>query len=83
MSRTSSGRPTSPAELGRDLPVHRVAPGEAVPGWTDTMTQPAAALDSYDSPIDMTEMAATYGITPTSLADFVHEFVERSRTPAG
>ena len=32
-------------------------------------------LDSYDSPLDMTELSKTYGVTPTTLADFVRTFV--------
>ena len=33
------------------------------------------ALETYDSPLDMTALAATYDVTPTALGDFVHTFV--------
>lgn len=33
------------------------------------------AIDTYDSPIDMTELSAAYGVTPTTLDDFVRDFV--------
>jgi hypothetical protein len=33
------------------------------------------SLDMYDSPIDMSELAKVYGVTLTTLDDFVHDFV--------
>jgi hypothetical protein len=57
--------------LGRALPVRHVAPGEPVP----TVPPPAwplfAAFETFDSPIDMTETARTYGVTPTTLDAYV------------
>jgi hypothetical protein len=32
-------------------------------------------LETYDSPLDMKATATTFGITPTTLHDFVHAFV--------
>jgi hypothetical protein len=32
-------------------------------------------LETYDSPLDMTAMAVTYGVMPTGLEDFVRAFV--------
>lgn len=69
-------------ELGRKLPVETVSPGTPVPGLPDMMSQLLAAQDTYDSPIDMTELAQTYGVTPTSMSDFVREFVAGNREPA-
>jgi NADH dehydrogenase len=66
-------------ELGRDVPIQTISPGEAIPEWPETMTQLMASMDTYDSPIDMSETAATYGVTPTSVVEFVHEFVSTSR----
>jgi NADH dehydrogenase len=57
--------------LGRSITVHTVRPGDPVPGLPDVFAGVLAALDSYDSPMDMTETAATYGIRSTSLDDFV------------
>jgi uncharacterized protein YbjT (DUF2867 family) len=62
-------------ELGRDIPVQTINPGESIPNLPDIVSQLGAMLDSYDSPLDMTELSKTYGVTPTTLADFVHTFV--------
>jgi uncharacterized protein YbjT (DUF2867 family) len=66
-------------ELGRDVPIQTIRQGESIPGWPETLTGLLAAMDTYDSPIDMSQTAATYGVTPTSLAQFVHEFVSADR----
>jgi NADH dehydrogenase len=66
------------SETGRDLPVTTIAPGEAIPGLPDFVSELAAALASYDSPMDMSEQITTYGIEPTPLADYVHDFVTAS-----
>ena len=62
-------------ELGRGVPVRSVAPGEQVPGQPEFVTGLLTALDSYDSPIDSSELARTYGVSPTTLTAFVHAFV--------
>ncbi|MDQ3573408.1 MAG: SDR family oxidoreductase [Actinomycetota bacterium] len=62
-------------ELGREIPVHTVRPGEPVPGMPEQVNGLFQALETYDSPLDMTAMAVTYGVTPTGLDDFVHAFV--------
>jgi NADH dehydrogenase len=62
-------------ELGREITVNTVPPGEPVPGLPPMMSGLLAAMDGYDSIIEMTEPAATYGVTPTSLDEFVHGFV--------
>lgn len=63
-------------ELGTDLEVRTVAPGEPVPGLPEFVSGLAAALAGYDSPLDMTTPARTYGVEATRLAEFVHRFVE-------
>jgi uncharacterized protein YbjT (DUF2867 family) len=62
-------------ELGRDITVETVPLGEPVPGFPPMMSGLLAAMDGYDSAIDMTEMAAAYGVEPLSLQEFVHNFV--------
>lgn len=69
-------------ELGRDVPVRTLAPGQAIPGVPDFVSELAAALASYDSPMDVTELARTYRVQPTTLADFVHGFVTATLQPA-
>lgn len=36
------------------------------------------ALDTYDSPLEMTALAATYRVRPIALAEFMHDFLSRS-----
>jgi NADH dehydrogenase len=62
-------------ELGHPLRVETVPPGQPVPGMPDFVTQLLAAFESYDSPIDMSELSSTYDIEPTDLRDFVRSFV--------
>lgn len=70
-------------ELGYEIPVRTVEPGEPVPGLPDVVAQLLAAMETYDSPIDSSGLASTYGVTPTSVADFVRGFVASNRQGAG
>lgn len=70
-------------ELGREVPVRTIAPGDPIPGLPDIVSELAAALASYDSPMDVSELSRTYGVAPTTLADFVHRFVATSRQRVG
>lgn len=70
-------------ELGRNIPVRTVRLGDPVPGMADQVNGLFQALETYDSPLDMTALTATYGVTPTTLGDFVHTFVSSAyRTTA-
>ena len=53
--------------LGHQIQVRSVAPGEPVPGLPQMVAQLLAGLDTYNSPIDMTETARTFGIQLTPL----------------
>jgi uncharacterized protein YbjT (DUF2867 family) len=64
--------------LGHQIPVRSVAPGEPVPGLPETMAQVLAGLDTYDSPLAMTETARTFGIQLTPL----EEVARRAATSA-
>jgi uncharacterized protein YbjT (DUF2867 family) len=55
--------------LGHQIPVRSVAPGEPVPGLPPMVAQLLAGLDTYDSPLDMTETARAFGIQLTSLEE--------------
>lgn len=57
--------------VGQEIPVRRVASGEPLPGLPETVSQLAAAQDSYDSPLDMTESYRTFGVQPTSVDTFL------------
>ena len=63
--------------LGRPVPVEWKAPGELlpnlppVPGLAELVSGILAALETFDSPVDMTETARTFGEQLTSLEDVV------------
>lgn len=63
--------------LNRTIPVQTVAPGELlpdlppVPGLAEAVSGMVAVLDTFDSVIDMTETASTFGVALTTLEEFV------------
>ena len=52
--------------------------GQPVPGMPDLLSGFLTALETYDSPLDMTEPSRTFGVPPSTLGDFVREFVARA-----
>lgn len=54
--------------IGREIPVRFVQPGEPVPFVPEAAQGLIAMHDTYDSAMDMSETAATYGVTLTPLA---------------
>ena len=68
--------------LGRPVPVRWIAPGELLPdlpplpGLTELVSGLLAALETFDTPLDMTETSRTFGVTLTSLDDFVAAVVQ-------
>ena len=54
------------AILGRELPVRRAQPAGKLPGLPDAVSGLMAAMDTYDSPVDMTATASTFGVQLTS-----------------
>jgi len=70
-------------ELGHEVQVRTIEPGEPVPGLPEVIAPVLAALDTYDSPLDMTGLSSTYGVRPTTMADFVHGFVTNSPQQVG
>ena len=57
--------------LGRPIDVRTVPVGKSVPGMPDFMVQLLTALEMYDSPLDMSELAEMYGVRGTSLGEFL------------
>ena len=51
--------------VGRDLGVRRVTPAEGLPGLPAVVSGLMAGMDTYDSPLDMTATAQTYGVALT------------------
>jgi uncharacterized protein YbjT (DUF2867 family) len=56
--------------MGRKIAVRSVAPGEPIPGLPEVVWGIAAALESYDSPVEMEEMAQRYGVRLTGVEEF-------------
>jgi NADH dehydrogenase len=50
---------------GRPIEVRSIEPGQAIPGLPDSVSKLAAGMEMYDSPIDMTETAYTFGVSLT------------------
>ncbi len=65
--------------LGRTIPVRSVRPGEPIPGLPESTWGIAAGFDMYDSPVDMTETARTFGVKLTSLEEFVRRSIEGAK----
>src|SRR5712691_12768026 len=55
--------------LGHQIQIRSVAAGSPVPGLPQMVAQLLAGLDTYDSPLDMTETARTFGIQLTPLEE--------------
>ena len=64
--------------LGREVPTRAVPLGTSVPGLPDAVSGVLTALETYDSPLDMTEPSRTFGVPPSTLGDFVRDFVARA-----
>lgn len=62
-------------ELGHRLQVRTVAPEDASPYLPAFVIELLTALDSYDSPLDMTAMQTAYAVEATPLADYVRAFL--------
>jgi uncharacterized protein YbjT (DUF2867 family) len=72
---------------GRAIPVNWIAPGEMLPdlppapGLTELVSGLLTALEAFDTPLDMTSTASMFGVTPTTLDEFVaNELREKSGT---
>jgi nucleoside-diphosphate-sugar epimerase len=61
--------------LGRPISVQFVAMGEPVPGLPDPMAWILAGMETYDSAIEMDEIAGTLDVPLTRLETFVREQV--------
>ena len=64
--------------LGRSILHRGVAPGEPVPTVPQQIHGLLAWMDTFDSPIDISETAQTYGVELTPLEDVIRTFVPAS-----
>ena len=69
--------------LGREVLTRSVPLGTSVPGLPDAVGGMLTALETYDSPLDMTEPSRTFGVRPTRLRDFVRDFLVHAEPKAG
>jgi NADH dehydrogenase len=73
--------------LGQPIPVRTIAPGELlpdlppVPGLAELVSGLLAAMETFDSPIDMTEAARTFGVRLTPLDEIARR--DLASAPAG
>ena len=65
--------------LGREIPVRHVPPGEPLPGLPEVAAGLVAGMDQYDSPVDMTETAATFGVRLTPADDVLRTLLGSAR----
>ena len=70
-------------ELRHPVALRSVPPGAPVPGLPDFVAELIATLDTYDSNIDINELANTYAVTPTPVAEFVRHFLAASHQQTG
>jgi NADH dehydrogenase len=76
--------------LGRPMPVQWIPPGQLLPdlppapGLTQLVSGLMAALETFDTPLDMTEVSRTFGVTPTTVDELVMSFAtsEASEQPS-
>src|SRR5947209_6778324 len=55
--------------LGREITVAHAVPGEPVPGMPDVVAQFLGGFDLFESPMDSTELARTFGVRLTPLEE--------------
>ncbi len=69
--------------LRRAIPIQTLAPGELAPGLPPIASGFMAAMDTYDSPLEMTETANTFGVELTFVEALARErWPERRRLSA-
>jgi uncharacterized protein YbjT (DUF2867 family) len=57
--------------VGRSIPIQSIPVGSPLPGLPQTVADLASSLEMYDSPIEMVDTAATYGVTLTPVETFL------------
>lgn len=64
-------------EVGRPIAIETVPVGEQLPGLPEFVTGLMTALEMYDSPLDMSQTAAVYGVELTPLTAWVSKAFAR------
>ena len=65
-------------ELDREVPIHWIDAGEQIAGLPPAVHPLMWSFETYDSPLDTRQLAATFGVEQRTLADFVRGFVAAS-----
>jgi NADH dehydrogenase len=72
--------------LGRPIPVQWIAPGELLPdlppapGLTELVSGLMAALETFDTPLDMSHLSRTFGVRPTTIDELLADEQRTSAT---
>ena len=66
--------------LNRKIPVQTAVPMQSIQGFPDNLLGLLAGLDTYDSPIEMTELNKAFGIKLMSAEQFVTEMLKGAGT---
>jgi NADH dehydrogenase len=65
--------------MGREIPVRFVSPGEPVPSLPGPVAGPLAFMEAYDSVVDTTGLARTFGVELTPLESVARGMLAGSR----
>ncbi|HUF50009.1 MAG TPA: SDR family oxidoreductase [Longimicrobiales bacterium] len=69
--------------IGRPIPVAHVAPGEPLPGLPSVVADLAAAMETYETVLDTTPLAAEFDISLTSVTEFLRGALVPATRPVG
>jgi NADH dehydrogenase len=63
---------------GSAIPVELVAPGDPMPGIPEQVLPLLIGMELYDSPVEMSEVARVFGVTPTSIETFAGQLLGKA-----
>jgi uncharacterized protein YbjT (DUF2867 family) len=69
--------------IDREIPVVSLVPGQPLPGLPDIVSGLMAALDTYDSVIEMAATAKAFGIRQTSVDQFLLGMLNQASSASG
>jgi NADH dehydrogenase len=61
--------------LGQPIPVEYVPLGAPLPHLPEAIGGMLTAMETYESPVEMAEIARTFGVTPTDVETFARQFL--------
>jgi NADH dehydrogenase len=63
---------------GSAIPVELVPPGAPMPGLPEQILPLLIGMETYDSPVEMREIAEVFGVTPTSIETFAGQLLGKA-----